>query len=225
MANDLAAMKARIADEIARDDLGDQIALAISTAIGIYQQERFRFSDTQPLTPPTFNTVANQWIYGAAANANISSMFKIDYVLAQIGGELQPLTYMSPAEIRVFNQLGTMHGQPMWWSYEGDSLLIGPTPDAAYPMTLGIFRSVPAPADDATADNPWMTTAELLIRSRAKYELALHVTRNEKMQLAMSPVAPPDGDVTGHATYWAWRDLKGQTNRVTGVRRVRSMQF
>jgi hypothetical protein len=37
---------------------------------------------------------------------------------------------------------------------------------------------VDAPASDLEADNPWMTTAERLIRSRAKLELALHVLRD-----------------------------------------------
>lgn len=221
----LAIMKARVASELARTDLTTQIGEAISTAIAIYQTERFRFSDVIPSTVPTFATVLDRFIYTSADNANIGTMFKVDYLEVQIGGMLQRLTYMPPGDLRQYNQLGTMHGQPMWWSYEGNQLLIAPTPDAAYTITMGLFRSVPAPADDAETGNPWMLDGEELIRSRAKYEIALHVTRNKDMQDAMSPFAPPGGQTKGHAAYFAWKRMKGVANRVTSSGRVRSMAF
>lgn len=221
----LATMKARIASELARTDLGTQIADAINTAIATYQTERFRFSDVIPSTVPTFPTVNGRFIYTAVDNANIGSMFKVDYLLAEIGGSLSRLTYLPPGDIRQYNQLGTMHGQPMWWSYEGNQILLGPTPDAVYTITMGLFRSVPAPALDSEPDNPWMLDGEELIRSRAKYEIALHVTRNKDMQAAMSPFAPPGGQTAGHASYFAWKRLKGVANRVTSSGRVRAMAF
>lgn len=226
MAGDLATMKTRVAAELARgSSLTSQIAAAITTAISVYQKERFRFSDTIPSTPPTFNTVADQWIYTSADNANISTMMRVDYVAALIGNFLQPLTQRPPEDIRIFNQQGSMRGQPMWWAYEGNQLLIGPMPNQAYAMTFNVFRNVAAPASDDEASNPWMTDGELLIRSRAKYEIALHVTRNLVMQEAMSPYPPPAGVRTGHASYFAWKSLKGEANRVTSLGRVRSMQF
>lgn len=226
MANDLAAMKARIASELGnRTDLASQITDAINTAIKAYQGKRFRFSDVTPLAPPSFNTVGGTWIYDSATNANIGSLLRIDYVLAQIGNYLQPLTYLDPAQVRIHNQLGVMKGQPLWWSYEGNSLLIAPVPDQAYPITLGLFRDVAAPATVDEANNPWMTDGELLIRSRAKYEIALHVTRNSNMQKAMSPNPPPPGEATGHAAYWAEQLLRITGNRVTSRRGVKPMAF
>ena len=50
MANDLAAMKARIADEFARDDLTEQIALAIVDAIKFYKDQRFEFNESRDIT-------------------------------------------------------------------------------------------------------------------------------------------------------------------------------
>lgn len=221
----LAVMKSRIASEIARTDLTTQIAAAITTAISEYQKQRFRFSDVTPSAPPTFNTVANQWIYTSADNANISTAFNIDYVLAQIGSDLSDLTRDTPVNIRTANQLGALHGMPMSYAYEGNQLLISPVPDAVYPITLGLFRFVAAPASDSEANNPWMTDGELLIRSRAKYEIALHVTRNATMQEAMSPYPPPGGQTKGHAAYFAWKSLKGEGARITGTGRVRAMAF
>lgn len=221
----LATMKSRIASELARSDLTTQIASAITTAISVYQGERFRFSETIPNAPPTFNTVSGRDIYTSADNANIGTAFGIDYVIAQIGNSLQRLDRETPSNLKIYNQLNTMHGQPMWFAYEGNQLWISPVPDQAYPITLGLFRVVAAPASDGEADNPWMTDGELLIRSRAKYEIALHVTRNAAMQEAMSPLTPPPGKTTGHAAYYAWRDLKAEANRITGTGRVRAMAF
>src|SRR3954469_12580069 len=120
MPGDLQTMKARIASEIARSDLTAQIADAINTAISQYQVERFRFSDTDPAAPATFNTVAGRFVYDAADSPAIASMQQINYLAAQIGGMLQRLTYDTPENVRVYNQFGTMRGQPMWWSYEGN---------------------------------------------------------------------------------------------------------
>src|SRR5882724_3413595 len=209
MAGTLGDMRARIAAELARADLTTQISSAINDAIAVYQKERFRFSDTIPSVPPTFNTVLNQWIYTTADNANISSAFDFDYVLAQIGSSLSQLARGTPANIRIANQLGAIHGMPMSYAIEGNELLISPVPDMAYPITLGLFRRVAAPANDTEADNPWMVDAERLIRSRAKFEIALHVTRNPTMAMAMSPDSgPPPG-----ATYRAWKELKSEGNR------------
>lgn len=221
----LGAMKTRIASEIVRDDLDTEIAEAITTAITIYQKERFRFSDINPTAPPTFNTVADRWIYTSVDNANINTMYGFDYVMADIGGMASPLRPDTPVNIRLTNNTGQMRGQPTRYSYEGNQLLIAPIPDKAYLITLGIFRNIAAPAQDDEANNPWMVDGEELIRSRAKYEIALHVTRNEKMQVAMSPIAPPPGVQTGHATYFAWKRIKGEAARITGTGRVKAMRF
>lgn len=221
----LTVMKARIASELARSNLTDQIAAAITTAITQYQKERFRFSDISPTSPPTFNTVVGRSVYTSADNANISTLYNFDFVLATISGTIMPLTRSSPAALTIYNQVDTMHGDPMWYAYEGNELILSPVPAAVYPITLGVFRRVAAPASDAEADNPWMTDGELLIRSRAKYEIATHVTRNPVMAAEMSPLPPPPGVRTGHAAYFAWKALKGEANRVTSLGRVRPMAF
>lgn len=69
------------------------------------------------------------------------------------------------------------------------------------------------PATDSQTGNRWMTHAERLIRSRAKYELAVHVTRNEMMAQSMSPYEPNPGQRPG-ATYEAYRELSSAANRI-----------
>lgn len=226
MAGTLADMKARIVAELGgRADLATQIADAINTAIAVYQRERFRFSDTFPTTPIVFNTAPGVDVYTATSNPNIGTLQGIDYALALIGNVQQQLNPVTPANATIFNQSGQMRGQPMWYAYEGNAFRLSPMPDQVYQITLGLFRSVAAPADDAEVGNPWMTDGELLIRSRAKFEIATHVTRNQVMAEAMSPFPAPGGKSTGHAAYWAWKTLKGEAARATGTGRVRPMQF
>lgn len=224
MADDLATMKARIASELSRSDLGTQIASAINDAIAVYQKERFRFNETVPSAPITFSTVAQQANYGTAANANIGTLFHIDYLLLQIGNDLYYLTRDDPSRLKVYNQVNTMAGQPLWYAVEGNEIILSPVPSNVWTVTIGLFKRVAAPATDNEVGNPWMIDGERLIRARAKYEIAVHVTRNPTMAAAMSPDVPAPGQPVG-AAYREWKSLKGEANRVTSLGRVRAMQF
>jgi hypothetical protein len=226
MADDLAQMKTRITSELGgRSDLADQIAYAINDAIKVYQKERFRFNESVPSSPITFPTVAGQANYGTVANANIGTLFDIDYVIVQQGNELYTLQPDDAARLRVYNQVNTMSGTPMWYAYEGNELILSPVPSEVLTVTLGLFRRVAAPASDDEASNPWMVDAERLIRARAKFEIATHVTRNLTLAQQMSPEPPErNGGIVG-AAYREWKSLKGEANRVTSQKRVRAMKF
>lgn len=224
MADDLATMKARVAFELRRSDLTAQIASAINDAIAIYQKERFRFNESVPSAPVTFNTVIDQANYGISDNANIGTLFNIDYMLLVIGSQNYYITPDSPSNLKIFNQQGVMHGQPIWYAYEGNEIILAPVPSGVWPVEIGLFRRLAAPVTDAEVGNPWMIDGERLIRSRAKYEIAVHVTRNPDMAAAMSPFPPSPGQPAG-ATYDAWRSMKGEANRVTSLHRIRAMKF
>jgi len=228
MADDLLTMKARISDEMARGSstlLTTAIAQCINDAILIYQSDRFRFNKTVPSAPITFNTVIGQANYGVAANANIGTLFDIDYVLIQIGNMLWYCDRSSPKDLKIYNQLGTMMGQPTWYAYEGNEIILSPIPTAVYPVTLGLFKRVAAPATDTEVGNPWMTDAERLIRARAKFEIATHYFRNPTMAVAMSPSPPSEnGGVVG-AAWREWGALKTEANRVVSLGRIKAMQF
>lgn len=226
----LGIMKARIAREIARGNLTTQIAEAITTAISVYQKERFRFNETLPLAAVTFNTVVGQPYYSGAAPTitpvtSLPTLQKIDYLNILIGNTVQQLEKIDPEQIRLLNFANTQSGQPLNWAWEGETIMLYPTPAAVYPITIGAFFQYPEPANDAETGNRWMLDGELLIRSRAKFEIATHVTRNQQMADDMSPEPPPAGKSTGHATWRAWRDLKGEANRVTRLGRIRATQF
>lgn len=201
------------------------MASAISDAISVYQKERFRFSDAGPLAPPTFNTVAGQWIYGLAANVNIPTWLYVEALNITIGNTVEGMTHARPEDIYLLNQDGTQSGQPTDWAYDGNSVIVYPIPSGVWQITMVGHKLVPAPADSAEVGNPWMTVAEQLIRSRAKYEIAVHVTRNPEMAQDMSPDADGNRQGKAGATYRAWRSLKGETNKVKGRGRIVPMRF
>lgn len=213
-----ADMKARIASEIARSDLTTQIAAAIATAISEYQKERFRFSQSTLVASPTFNTVIGQSTYTSAANANIGTVKKIDILsYSQGSGTTFEIYRRDDTEIKLANQGGQVRGPPDEFTYAGDAITLYPVPDAVYPVAIDGHLLIAAPASDAEADNPWMNAAELLIRCRAKYELAKHVTRNATMAADMDPMSGETGR--------AFRSLKGDYNRVASKGRITAQQF
>jgi hypothetical protein len=209
----LAIMKARVADELARDDLTSQIAYAITDAIAAYTDERFLFNESRS---NTFSTVANQEFYASTDSAFIGTLNKIDYIAIYVGDQPYQVLPMRPVEMEHFSTNGTSTGQPSWYAYYDKKIRFYPVPDAVYTMRVAAAVDVAAPATDAEASNPWMTTAERLIRSRAKLELALHVLKDLELAATMQ-----------QAVEEAFEQLKSRTNQITqiGDGRVMAMEF
>lgn len=95
-----------------------------------------------------------------------------------------------------------------------------------YVITIGGHVTYAAPASDTEANNMWMMDigAERLIRSRAKYQIAQHVTRNAPMAQAMSPEENGRGQLPG-ATWEAYRELKVENVRISRRGVIRPMYF
>ena len=235
MAQDLTAMIFRIAAELgARFDLAGAVGSAnqsapnseavrngINTAISVYQKQRFRFNEIDPSNPVTFNTVPLQAVYSTADNPVISSMFWIDYVNIQVGNTLVSLTQTTPERQHLNIQMFTQFGTPTSFAYEGNSIILYPVPTSVFPIWIGAHIMKAAPASDSEQNNVWMMPAqgERLIRCRAKYEIATHVTRNQQMATTLSPEEPGE-------SYLAWKSLKAEGNKITSTRgRVKPMAF
>lgn len=234
---DLQSMVFRVAAELgARFDLAgdpgtasssapnkEAIRNAINTAISIYQKERFRFNEIDPANPISFVTRPLISTYSTADCPYISSSFFIDYLNIQIGNTLLQLAQVSPERQHLNIQLMTQFGQPSSYAYEGNTIILYPVPPAAFTIWLGAHINKPPPATDLETDNVWMMpeNGERLIRCRAKYEIATHVTRNTQMAAMMSPYAETPGE-----TYRAFTSLKGEGNKITSTRsRVKPMAF
>lgn len=207
----LAVMKARIASELSRgSSLTTQIADAINTAIQAYQKHRFRFNETLPGTEVTFNTVAGTANY----TANGRSIFQVDYLMVNIGNTWVDLDRRFPEEIKLLNDTGTSMGQPSSWALEGETIILHPVPSGIYTIRIAGIFSYAAPASDDEANNRWMIDGELLIRSRAKHEIATHVTRNKEMAATMAQAAND-----------AFNALIRERNQLVKTGRIRPMPF
>lgn len=205
----LAIMKDRVAREVRRKayaDVGsvfqDHIDNAINTAIQQYQAERFHFNESRATT---FPTVANQEFYDSDDEADLAVLVKIDYVKLIVGDTNYTLLPDYPSDIESASTNATATGQPGWYIWYGNQLRLYPIPaESAWTVRIaGVFKYA-APAADATTGNFWMTDAELLIRSRAKYELALHVLRDTLLAQEM-----------GASVLEALSQLKRFTNKLT----------
>lgn len=231
MAKTLQTMVSRIASEIRRPalalpaDMTSPIALAILDSIEFWQKDRFRISDIDPSVPPSFNTVQGQYIYTFSDNANISSIFVIDYLNCFVGSTAEKMTRRTPEAIHLLNQQNQQSGQPTDYAYEGNKIILYPIPSDVWQIFIGGHVLIAAPASLVEADNPWMNWAEYLIRCQAKFQLATNITRNPEMAKAFSPDS--DGGPNGKPgeTWRAWQRLKKETNKIKSVGRVKSMQW
>jgi hypothetical protein len=221
-------MIARIVGELGqRTDLASGgsnptvIPNAIADAIQIYQKSRFRFNENLPLTPFTFMTVASQPYYDVSTVPNIKLLYKIDYLNYLLGNTTQKMERLMPEDIYLALLQGSTAGPPEEWAWDGQSIIMYPNPNIPYLITVGGYMAYPAPTDPVNdTTNPWMNDAERLIRSRAKYEIALHFTRNDKMVAAMSP-----DDGSGGASERYFNELLGEFNKIRGTSRIRAMRF
>lgn len=226
----LLLMKQRIALELARPDFlssDGRIADAINDAINVYQTTKLRFSEVNPLTPPTFVTVASQPVYNgsSASQPVISNLFYINFLTYTDGSSLFYVRRTTPLAVRMANQNLNVFGPPEAFAYEGESIILTPIPDRVYTLTIDAHLFIAAPATDTEANNRWMSDGEPLIRARAKFEIATHVTRNPTMAQAMSPEEKGGPNGGPGATWRALSNLKSEANRLQARGRVQPMVF
>jgi len=169
-ASTLGMMKLRIANEINRSDLTDEIANAINDAILAYEDVRFYFNETRSFT---ITTVADQRRYTSDDDADIGNILKIDFVIVTLNSLPYGLEARDPEWFE--HNLTTSTNSPGFYGWYDETLILHPTPNAALTVRIGCVEKVAAPAADATTGNAWMTKAERMIRNRAKAELYTNV--------------------------------------------------
>lgn len=192
----LADLKATIANDINRDDLSNQIADAITTAIEHYKEERTFFNETRSTT---FVTVSAQSDYTVSDDADIPLFYEIDGMfLEDASGESYPLTRYDPVDIEQLLDNSAASGRPYAYAYIDQTFRLYPIPDQVYTVRpIGAIEYA-APATDGEADNFWMTKAFELIRCRAKWYLYAHKIKNPGMAIAMGG-EDGDGGLAGSA--------------------------
>jgi hypothetical protein len=200
-------MKARIASELRRSNLTAQIAAAIPSAISAYEDQRFSFDESRALT---FSTVAGQEFYTSADSALIPRLQKIDYAKIIVDNYPRELAVERPEEIERINRNGTQTGEPTCYCWYAGQIRLSYIPADVWAVRIAGVVRVPAPASDDEADNPWMTTAEMLIRNRAKYELYEHVLMDRDMADRFNPDNPLS------PSFRAYAQLRRRSNVLQG---------
>lgn len=206
----LADMKARIALELRRDDLTAQISNAISTAINEYRDERFDFAERRDVL---FNTVVDQDVYTAADIPKLADLLKFDYVTVKVGACQRKVPFYRPID-GADTGYDDYRGEPVGFLWYAKTFRLVPKPSDIWQIRIaGLFQVAP-PAADNEAGNPWMNEAEALIRSRAKFELALHVLRDRTLADDMMAAANAALSV-----------MRIATNRRTATGAIRPMEL
>lgn len=159
----LGTLKAEIADDLLRSDLSTQIASEISNAIRYFQNKRFYFNETRG---ETFATVAAQAVYSSSDDAAIPEFIEIDQITVTDGTSTWELDILTPKEWEIANAVATTN-RPTGYAYFNQSLMLYPTPDAAYTARVIGHIKKAEPADDAESGNVWMTEAYQLLRYRS----------------------------------------------------------
>ena len=164
--SNLGELKARIIQETTRDDLADDMAGALTTAIRKsiehYQYERWWFNETRVSVPAT---------PGSNFVAMPAGALIVDGILAMIGGARYRLHVRTPDYILSLN--APQSGQPTDYAPDGDNVMLWPTPTQAYPLLFETISEV-APPLDYTSDvsaNAWTKQGEDLIVARSKLRL------------------------------------------------------
>lgn len=163
-------MQARIADELGRADLTTQIQNAIKTAIAFYENREWWFQEGSW----TINTVIGAEHYPVPADMD-SIVEDGTYII--VSGNRYPMKEESYQWIveNIFNT--SLVGWPEKFAIFNELIWTYPLADNVYPMVFAGWKRLPELTDPNTS-NDWTTTCEGLIRTRAKWDIALHVIRN-----------------------------------------------
>lgn len=175
----LGIMKTRIADELTRDDLSSQIALAITSAIQQYEGERFTFNEKRYLLP----TVAGTEYYAftsltqtdGSALGTGETLLEIDSMALSLNNDLYRLSERSQQWMDAHGA-GSTRGQPYDYAVFSDRVRLYPIPGAVYSIIISGLARLPTLSADGDTSG-WMTDGEALIRSEAKailYRDVLH---------------------------------------------------
>jgi len=163
----LGGLKSRIARDLVRSDLTDDIVDVIPECIREVAAYRFWFNEVRGLT---FNTVAGQSYYGSGSLADLAWLSDIDAVWIIVNGQRRNLAPASVDELDSLLDGSPSNGEPYLYARQANGLRLYPTPDRVYPVNLdGVSRL--SPLVDDTDTNAWLTEGEPMIRALAKAKL------------------------------------------------------
>lgn len=197
-------MIARIADEINRDDLTNQIKREIQSAIQYYHRHIFYFTQERV----SRNTVANQEWYAVPDNF-LFFIGSEPIVVVDTDGTIREMNEVSYDWIQR-RQTGDDTGIPRRYALWEDQLRLHFIPDDVYELQLSYVKKLATLSADGDT-NAWMTDGEELIRSRAKMKLYRSVIRNSER--ALESAADEQDALRGLRDMTANRQSTGEIQR------------
>lgn len=193
--SDYGTMQARIADELNRSDLTSQIKLAIQSSIDFYERERFWFNEgisyASTSAGEEWYLLPNDFVNEDALTCTVTSN---EY-------PLDKWTMQQHVDVRVGT---TYQGIPRAYSLYDEQIRLYPIPNDVYVITLYYMQRL-TELSAGSDTNAWTTHGELLIRSRAKWDLyqnLIHAPEQAVLmkQMEMEAFANIRGEVTKRTT-------------------------
>ncbi len=175
--SDYGTMIERIANEIARPELGARIPKSILSAIRFYEAERFWFTEGESTT----STIASQQNYALPADFVEPDILTLTETSENFRFTLRRRSW---AWMRGNQVNTTTTSRPSDWAYYANQIWLYPIPDQVYTLTMSFLLRLDA-LNAFLDTNDWMTHGEELIRYRVRKDLYLIEPPNVEMALAM----------------------------------------
>ncbi|WP_431014562.1 hypothetical protein [Bradyrhizobium pachyrhizi] len=176
-------LRTRIASDLTRDDLSDQIKSAVLDAIKNYETDRFYFNVTRT---KTFATVVGQSAYTGADLAEIPNIIRIEHLFLRDTVSTYDLERLEPDEFEWLQGNNTGPGKPNVFTYIDGQIMLWPVPIAVYTIRPHMHYRLATLSADGDS-NAWTNDAEQLIRAHAKLLLYTNVIEDtdgmQRMQL------------------------------------------
>jgi len=172
MANDYAAMQARIADELfGRTDLTTQIQTAIQSALTFWQRRKFFFNEG---IDTSITTVSGTQSYAVPSGFQGNDSLTITY-----SNYPYPMDKITWDQFRIYAiNAAQSPSVPECWAYYADQIWLYPTPNGAYLLSLAETKNLGA-LSAGSDTNAWMVEGEELIRGRAKADVLINILHDQ----------------------------------------------
>lgn len=165
----LGDLKTRIATEMVRDDLlddlADQLTLHIGRAVEFFADQELPFNAIVATAPTIAATIT----------------IDIPATVRRIERLTIPAQYRELQEVGLeqIEHLVASTGVPSQYAYYNDQIRLWPTPDAAYTLQFTGLKQIDAPTDDADATTPWTNAAYDLIAAQTRMTLCRDQFRDQ----------------------------------------------
>jgi hypothetical protein len=187
------AMVTRIGSELQRSDIDDQIKRGIVTAIDHWGRKRFYWNEATGLWETAAST--RQYAEGlVTGSGTVPAAKKTDTLKVTVNGSDYPMTERGWDYIDSITTRSTLTGYPMEYAYYENKYWFYPIPNGSMTIAHSYVKALTEVSFSSTANatNAWMTSAEELIRQRAKAVVRIDVLHSAEAKAEAMNLAGTD---------------------------------